>query len=152
MNKLMTQIIDNIQPYKLSRTTKAQKNEGHLMESVLAVFQSQLITESERAEVAEISVNIRDQFVTIRVFADATPDKFYEFFYEVSDKPTMIKPRNLGKEKPVHISDIPRIFNIEGSGKPIFHNRTEYERLLALDPALLILEKNMQVISSIGKQ
>lgn len=101
---------------------------------------------------AEISVNIRGQFVTIRVFADATPEKFYEFFYEVGDKPTMIKPRNLGKEKSVHISDIPRIFNIEGSGKPIFHKRAEYERLLTSDSASLILEKNIKAISSIAKQ
>lgn len=107
-----------------------------------------------RVCLAEISVNIRGQFVTIKVFADATPEKFYEFFYQVGNKPAMTKTRNLGKEKPVHIGDIPRLYNIEGSGKPIFYNRAEYERLLTFDPDLVsnILEKNIQVLSSIGKQ
>src|SRR5688572_17545012 len=88
----------------------------------------QPIPVAERTCVAEISMSIRGEFVTIKVFADATPEKFYEFFYAINDQPKMIKPRNVGQGKAVHISDIPHIFRVEGKVNLIIHNRQAYEK------------------------
>lgn len=102
-----------------------------------------------RVCVAEISMMVKGEYVTIKVFDDATADKFYEFFYQVGDRPVVIRPRNMGKESPVHISEIPNVFRINGKVKTVFHNRQKYEKLLTADPASIsaILEKN-QLISS----
>jgi hypothetical protein len=111
-----------------------------------------VIPAAERACVAELSLAIRGEFVTIKVFADATPDKFYEFFYEINGQPKMVKPRNLGRDKAVHISDIARLYRIEGKVNLVFHNREAYEKLLTVNPGSIstILDKNMLISSGHG--
>lgn len=109
----------------------------------------QPIAPINRACIAALSLSVQGQFVTIKVFEDATPEKFYEFYYDVSNKPKMIKPRTLGRNEAVHISDIPNIYKIEGKVNLTFHNREQYEKLLKVDPnsMAVILDKNMRVSS-----
>lgn len=102
---------------------------------------------SDRKCLVESAMSIRGQFVTIKVFEDATPEKFYEFYYEVGSTPRMIKPRTFGKDKPVHILDIPKVFNSDSQVNTIWHNRSEYEKLLVIDSTTAILERNKQVVN-----
>jgi hypothetical protein len=99
--------------------------------------------------VAELSFSMRGQFVTVKVFENATPDKFYEFFYEVSETPKMVKPRNMGHPQAVHISEIQHVYKIQGKVNLVYHDRAQYEKLFKLDPNSMaaILEKNMLVSS-----
>lgn len=108
---------------------------------------------ANRKCLVELSVSFRGQFLTVKVFEDATPEKFYEFFDQVGEKPIMIKPRNFGKENPVHIMDIPYMFKMDGNSKPTYHNLNGYEKLLTENPGSTesILEKNMRIVSAIGK-
>lgn len=109
----------------------------------------QPIPVADRVCVAELSLAVRGEFVTIKVFADATPDKFYEFIYAVNEQPRMVKPRNLGRDKAIHISDIPRLYKIEGRVNLVYHNRQAYEKLLVTNPSSIntILERNLAVSS-----
>lgn len=104
----------------------------------------------ERKCLAEISMSIRGRMSVFKVFADATPDKFYEVFFQVGDKPAMIKPRDVGTGKPIPIGDLPRFFSAESHRPPIFHNRAAYEKLLTVDYSALILERNHQVVASMS--
>lgn len=107
------------------------------------------VIQENRVCVAQISMFARGKYVTIKVFEDATPEKFYEFFSEIGDKPEMIRTRNLGRDKAVHISDIPHIYKIEGKVNLVYHNRQKYESLLAYDPASMaaIIERNSIVVA-----
>lgn len=109
----------------------------------------QPIPVADRVCVAELSLAVRGEFVTIKVFADATPDKFYEFFYAINEQPKMVKPRNLGHNKAIHISEIQGIYRIEGRANLVYHNREAYEKLLIVNPNSMaaILENNMAVSS-----
>jgi hypothetical protein len=88
----------------------------------------------ERKCLAEITMSVRGKIVAVKVFDNATPNEFYEFFFEVGTKPQMIKPRSLGKEKAVHIQDLPSLYKAEGNTKLVYHNKQKYEKLLMFDP------------------
>jgi hypothetical protein len=101
--------------------------------------------------IAEMSLSVREKYVTIKVFEDATPEKFYEIFYEVGGTPAMIKTRNVGGDAPVHITDLPKIFKSEGLVKLTYHNRNLYEELLTADfnSTEYIMKRNARVVSTV---
>ena len=120
----------------------------------IAIKESESILSINRVCLAEVSLSVRGQFVTIKVFEDATPEKFYEFFYTVGGKAGTIKPRNIGQGKAVHISEIGHIFKAESKANPIFHNREKYEKLFVAEAnsVLDIIEKNNQVVSNLDSK
>jgi len=137
--------------YNIVQKIKSQPKGKIVMTFKKPYTPPQPVISVNRICVAEMSMNFYGKFTTIKVFDDATPDKFYEVFYEVGGKPAMIKTRSLGKGKPVHISDIARIFNVQGKTNLVFYSREKYEKLFAVDPEsnATILETNARVVSSL---
>jgi hypothetical protein len=109
----------------------------------------QPVIEIKRVCVAELSMVVQGKFTTVKVFEDATPEAFYEIFYEVGNKAAGVRPRNMGQGKPMPISDIPRLWKVAGKTNLVFHNREKYEKLITFDPEsnTAILERNQRVVS-----
>jgi hypothetical protein len=106
----------------------------------------------QRRCLLEASLFIGGKFMTCKVFEDATPDKFYEFYTEVGDKPYMVKPRNIGRPAAVHVQDFQSVLKIEGRVNVTYYDRKGYEDLLKMDPESMvsIMARNATVVNAMA--
>lgn len=84
----------------------------------------------DRQCVAEIGMPTPAGYASIKVFEDATAERFYEWFWKAGGKPQKINSVDMGTGHPLDLKGFVAFFNKRDQAHLVIHDRPAYTRLL----------------------